>query len=362
MKILFLTNSLDRESGGWGRYSYEIIHRINQCDDIQVTALSQEKGALEFVKPILIKANSLKRVPTNALKVREYIKQCDIIHALDAYPYGVIAALANIGFGKKLIINGVGTYSVKPLEQFLKKNLLVWAYKNADKILCISRFTQKEILKRVELSNTKVVNLGVDTNKFQNVKRFKKKEKIIVSVGGLKLRKGYHISIPAVAQAGQRYSDIKYYIVGDQFNKDYFRRLKQLAKDYNFQKNIFFIENISDNKLIKLYHKSDIFLLTPININNNFEGFGLVYLEANACGLPVIGSYNCGAEDIIRDNYNGLLVPQNDIKSVAQAILKLINSPNLAYQLGGNGRKTAQKMNWDNVVAQYVEVYNSLLR
>ena len=180
-------------------------------------------------------------------------------------------------------------------------------------------------------------------------------------MGALKSRKDYHVSIPAVAKVKEKYPDVKYYIVGDCSNKNYFNQLEELAKRYNIEKNIFFEENINEKELIELYGQADIFLLTPVNVNNHFEGFGLVYLEANACGLPVIGSFNCGAEDIIKDNYNGLLVPQSDIENTAKAILKLLDNPNFARELGENGKKVAKRMSWDKTVSQYLKVYNSIL-
>ena len=115
--------------------------------------------------------------------------------------------------------------------------------------------------------------------------------------------------------------------------------------------------------MIKLYYQADIFLLTPVTINNNdFEGFGLVYLEAGACGKSVIGTYNCGAEDAIVNNITGLLVPQNDIKATAKAILKLLDNPGLAKRLGENGKKRAKEMDWNKVVKKYIEVYKNLCR
>lgn len=361
MRILFLAKTLNKSSGD-GRYSSEIIQRVKKQKGVQVTVVTQEKSNFEFIKPVLFRANSIATIPLNVLRTRKYIKRCNIIHTLDGYPYGVIGALANIGLSKKLIISAVGTYSVAPLEKFLKRNLLKWAYKKASKVLCISKFTQKEVLKRLKLDNTSIINLGVDCSKFQKIRSKKKTNRIILGVGALKTRKGYHISIPAVAMVKKKYSNIKYYIIGDQFDRNYFDELKRLAREHGLEKNLFLKQNVSNKELIELYNQADIFLLTPVNIDNNFEGFGLVYLEANACGLPVIGSYNCGAEDIIKNNYNGLLVPQKDIKNITKAILKLMDNPTLAQELGRNGEKVAKKMNWDRVITQYLKVYNSTLK
>lgn len=354
MKICFLTNTLNIDSG-WGRYSSEVVSRMAKQKDIQLVVLTEE-GILK---------NSFKSlffVFLNALKVRKYIEQADVIHCLDAYPYGLIGALANIGLNKKLIINGVGSYSVAPLEQPIKGWLLSWAYQRAAHVPCISSFTEKQILKRIKLKNTQVVNLGIDFNKFQigdSVKKPDKKEKVILGVGALKKRKGYHISIPAVAEVKKKYPQLKYYIVGHQDNQAYFNELKNLVIKYQFEDNIVFLEGISDQELIKLYHQADLFLLASINIGLHFEGFGLVYLEANACAKSVIGTYNCGAEDVIKDGYNGFLVPQNDIQATAEAILKILDNPSLAQKLGANGKKIAQEMSWDKTVRKYLEIYQS---
>ncbi|MBU3922733.1 glycosyltransferase family 4 protein [Patescibacteria group bacterium] len=293
----------------------------------------------------------------NAIKIRKYIKNCDIIHALDAYPYGIIATLANIGLNKKLIISGIGTYSVLPLDEPVKRILLKWAYRKADKVICISDFTRKQILKRIKLNNILVINHGVDYYKFQtNFKSEGKKEKIVLSVGALKPRKGYHVSIPAIAEVKKKYPDIKYYIVGGKPSKDYLN----LVNEYNLEKNIKFFNNISDEELIRLYYKSNLFLLTPIVINDNdFEGFGLVYLEASACGLPVIGTLDCGAEDAIDDGVTGLLIPQKDIKRTTEAILRLLDNPKKSNEMGQNGRKKVKEMNWKIVVKKYVKIYEN---
>jgi len=359
MKICFLNQNLDTKAG-IGRFGRDIVENISKQKDIEATVLTEKESGHELEKAVLCKSYLLRNFPNlfiNAFKVRKHIKQCDIVHALDGYPNGVIAALANIGLNKKLIINGIGTRSVLPLDKPIKKNLLKWAYKKADKVLCISRFTEKQILKRIKLNNTMVINLGVDYEKFQRTQRKpkKKKGKMVLGVGELKERKGYHVSIPAMAEVKKKYKNIKYYIVGGKPLKEYL----DLVKKYNLEKNVKFFQNISDEDLIKLYYQADIFLLTPVTIDNNiFEGFGLVYLEAGACGKPVIGTYNCGAEDAIVNGETGFLVPQNDIEKTAEAVLKLLNNPGLARKLGENGKKRAREMSWGNVVKKYIEVYN----
>lgn len=364
MKICFLANTLNIDSG-WGRYAWEVIHRLAKEKNIEVIVLAEEISDYPGARMVLRHSfKGLFFVFLNAFKVRKYIKQADIIHCLDAYPYGLIGALANLGFNKKLIINGVGTYSVAPLEQPIKGWLLRWAYQKADAVPCISSFTEKQILKRVKLKNTQVNNLGIDFDKFQTakpLKRFNKTEKIILGVGALKKRKGYHISIPAVAEVKKKYPQLKYYIVGLQEDQVYFAELKSLVAKYQLENEVIFLANLDDQELIKLYHQTDLFLLTSVNVGLHFEGFGLVFLEANACKKPVVGTYHCGAEDIIKDNYNGFLVPQNDVQATAQAVLKILDNPSLAQKLSVNAQERAKEMSWDKTIQRYLKIYQKTL-
>lgn len=361
MKICFLNENLNINAGV-GRFGLDMIKGVQNSKNFETIVLTEKKfNNYEFEKPILKKSYLLRNflnIFINAIRARKYIKKCDIVHALDGYPYGVIATLANIGLNKKLIISGIGTYSVLPLDEPIKKWFLRWAYKKADKIICISSFTEKQILKRINLHNTVVINHGVDYNKFQIGYRGQNKEKIILSVGALKLRKGYHISIPAIAEVKKKYPNIKYYIVGGRPTEIY----SKLVKDCGLKENVKFFYDISDEELIELYYDSNVFLLTSITINDNdFEGFGLVYLEAGACGRPVIGAYGSGAEDAIIDGETGILVPQNNIKATAEAVLKLLDNSELAQKMGDSGKKFTEKMNWKNVVQKYIEIYRNII-
>jgi len=316
-------------------------------------------GHLEFFKlrhPVLLLFYAWRIIRT--------IKRVDFIHSFMDYPHSFLAALVSLFLRKPFFITAHGTYSIKPFKLWPDKYFHRFALRRAKKNICISRFTEKEIKKRIKLSNTVIINNGIDFEKFDRsglTRISTRKDKIILGVGILKARKGYHISIPAVAEVKKKYPNIKYYIVGYRASKNYFNKLKNLVKRYNLKENVIFLEKISDEELTNLYYLADLFLLTPINIKNNFEGFGLVFLEAGACEKPVIGTCNCGAEDAIVDGETGFLVPQNNIQKTTEAILKLLTNPELAKKLGKNNKKRAQEMNWDNVAKKYIEVYKETL-
>jgi len=367
IKICFLTNELSFKHG-WGRYSIDLIKALATKDYrplvlIDKTSQGNDLKEVESYKLLSSQRSDLIKpifIWKDYLKIKKITQNCQIIHSL-IEPYAPLAAL--LARNKPLFITAHGTYAPLLFDKLLAGYLTRKSFKKANKVFCVSKFTQKEILKKINLKNTLVINNGVDYNKWQVDKKILPlKEKMILGVGALKPRKGYHISIPAIVMAQKKYPNLKYYLVGDQSNKDYFNQLKELVRKHNLENNVIFLEKISDEDLVKLYHQTDLFLLTPINIDQSFEGFGLVYLEANACRKPVIGTYSCGAEEAIIDGFNGLLVPQNDIEKTSQAILNILDNTNLAENLSQNGLKQAQKMDWSNIANQYIQVYKDLYK
>ena len=242
----------------------------------------------------------------------------------------------------------------KKIALFLK-----WAYRKSDKLLAISKFTKDEIIKKVSLDNIEVLELGVDYNKFYQ-KHDVVEEDFIISVGGLKSRKGYHIAIPAFAMAKKNNPNLKYKIVGDQGDVRYFNLLKELVKKYNIEDSVEFLSGISDEQLTELYKQAKIFVLPSVNMDHNFEGFGLVFLEAAAAGLPVIGTLGNGIEDSVKNGFNGILVEQENIEGTAQAINTMMGDKKRWEQMSQNSYKWAKDHDWPIIIDKYINLYNQL--
>lgn len=354
MKIVFLTSDMD-PSAGWGRFASNLIYGLEKNGHGVV--ILKERDDNFAGQPIL---KSGKGIFVSALRVRKYVKECDIIYAFDGYPHGVIAALANIGLNKKLIIGCQGTYSVAPLYNFKIYHFLKWAYKQADKIIAISNFTKNEILKKAgALNNICVINHGVEFDRFYK-KHEEIDEKFIISVGGLKKRKGYHIAIPAFAGVHKKIYNLKYKIVGNQSDSSYFSYLKELVKKYELEDSVEFLNDVSDEQLSELYGQSKLFILPSVNVGHNFEGFGLVFLEAAAAGLPVVGTLGNGIEDAVKNGFNGLLVEQNNIEQTTQAMLDIINNSRKWNEMSSNSYIWAKEHDLKLVIDQYISVYNNV--
>ncbi len=369
-KLLILTRSLS-VTEGQGRYSIELVKRLvgNYEITVYTSELPENNEKVIFDLSLNIKKMpNIKRLTNPFVFIKQTLKmlpdyfRADIIHSFSDYPYCIFFSFFP-KFFKPRFFTVHGTYGVAPLDDRKSAFLLKWAYKTAKLVFCVSNFTKKEILKRVRLNNLRVIHNGINLDRFNKKQinrksKMKNNQKIILSVGNLKYRKGFHISIPAVIEVIKKMPAVHYYIVGSRPDKNYAEGLKQLVKENNLQKNIIFLKDLSDSELLEMYYNCDIFLLTPIVVNKNkFEGFGLVYLEANACGKPVIGTKGCGAEDAIKDGYSGLLVEQNNVAETVEKLIKILSNNALAQKLGDNGLKWVKQFNWEIVASKYMEYY-----
>jgi glycosyltransferase involved in cell wall biosynthesis len=102
-----------------------------------------------------------------------------------------------------------------------------------------------------------------------------------------------------------------------------------------------------------------MFCLFSQNVNHDIEGFGLVFLEAAAAGLPVVGSKNCGIDDAVRDGENGLLVPTRDPHDFADAIIRILRGEQQKKAMAEKSLAFARSMSWEAKIQEYVTLYKA---
>src|SRR3989344_2027580 len=329
MKIGFIVHDMNPKTGG-GRYASELVCGIKRAGH-EAVVLKEENDGHEGL-PIIKRGPALFSM---LVKTISYFKKCDLIHAIDGYPYGIIAALVSLCLGKKLIITGLGTFAISAFYDWRWRVLMKWAYRRADAVTAISHYTKSEIAKHVELRHIEVITPGIDIDKFYRSRLTG--ENFILSVGALKIRKGYETSIPAFALVKKNMPDLKYVIVGSQGDTQYFKKLKNIVDKADVTKSVEFRTGISD------------------------EGFGLVFLEAAAAGLPVVGTSNNGIGDAMENDYNGILVDQNDINGTAEAINKILSDHDLMEKFSRNSYELAKEHTLEKTTEQHLRVYKNIL-
>jgi phosphatidylinositol alpha-1,6-mannosyltransferase len=125
----------------------------------------------------------------------------------------------------------------------------------------------------------------------------------------------------------KKYSKIKYLIAGTG-DTNYELELKKYVKKLNLTKNILFLGHVNEEEKIVIYNLCKIFLMTslPTDKEGNSEGFGITFLEANACGKPVIGTRVGGIPDAIENGKNGYMIKPNSSNELKKIIIKLLDN------------------------------------
>ncbi len=173
-----------------------------------------------------------------------------------------------------------------------------------------------------------------------------RREKIIIlTVGRLHPRKGQLPALQALAALAPEFRHlIEYWLVGSQSKENYEKTLRAAAAETDFP--VRFFGDVPDNELSQIYDRADIFAMTSINHGDSIEGFGLVYLEAAAHGLPVVAHTVGGVGEAVADGVTGLLVPPHRPAQLTAAFEKLITDAPLRQRLGKAGRAWASRNCW----------------
>lgn len=357
MKTLLFTTEFPPFKGGVANYYGQLVNYWPLNEKILV--LDNNKG--ELVKnygffPWLGAIGVLKR------KIRK--SQIDYVLVGQILPLGTVAWLLSWlqPFRYAVFLHGMDlSYALRSnRKKFLARLILT----RADKIICANSYVAARARDFCPIISEKitVVNPGVPAGappidakslaEFKNSYNLEGKT-ILFSLGRLVRRKGIDQTIKALEQIQKPLIDnLIYFIGGTGPQEEYLRKLmpEKLAGK------IIFLGEITEKEKWLWLKISDIFIMPSRNISGDFEGFGIVYLEANLSGKPVIAGNSGGVGDAVIDGYNGLLVDPEDPVSIERAITKLAEDQDLRQKLGEQGRLRArQEFNWEKQTNKLVE-------
>jgi phosphatidylinositol alpha-1,6-mannosyltransferase len=176
--------------------------------------------------------------------------------------------------------------------------------------------------------------------------------RVLLSVSRLMRRKGIDTALEALAELAPRYPDVAYVVGGEGPDRE---RLERLAGELGVAERVRFVGAVAEARLPGLYAAADLFVL-PVReerSDDEVEGFGIVFCEAAATGVPVVAGASGGVADAVRDGETGLLVPPRDAGATAAAIARLLDDEPLRRRLGGGGRRAVEAYyHWDRAAAE----------
>jgi len=221
-------------------------------------------------------------------------------------------------------------------------------------LVTVSQSTKKDLVKiALHKGNIHVITQGLDHSLYKLGDKASNPQ--ILYVGRLKRFKGIHFLIEAMKQVIQVLPNAKLSVAGRGEPK-LKAELRLLTKKMNLENEVAFLDYVSDEKKVKLMQEAHTLVLP-----SRREGFGLVAIEANACGTPVIATDVPGLRDAVIDGKTGLLVPYGDVGALATAIKKVLIDEELRKSLSQNAVKWAKNFNWDRTANELMDIIKESL-
>ena len=376
-KILCITNDFGPRTGGIETFVIGLIERLPK-DTVIVYTNAQDKSE-EYdqrwredfgVEVIRDKARILLPTPGVAFCVSALVKDRGIRTAF----FGAAAPLAML----TPTLRRAGVKKVVALTHghevwWSKIWPFTWAMKSiarhVDHLTYLGEFTRKAISRPIsDSARASMVKIapGIDTDHFAPVDSTDLKrslglseKKIIVSVGRLVHRKGQDVLIAAMPEILREIPDAHLLLIGEGPYRQYLEtRVKKLQLDSH----VSFIGRISYRDLPRYICLGEVFAMPARSrlAGLEVEGLGIVYLEASACGLPVIAGNSGGAPDAVQEGVTGFVVDGRDAQTVAQSISELLAAPERARQMGLAGRAwIIKEWRWQIWSERFTEILKS---
>jgi phosphatidylinositol alpha-1,6-mannosyltransferase len=313
---------------------------------------------------------SLKHYARTARSVRRLAKQEGVrmIHAARPLLEGLVARLVKLRTGIPYCCythgEDINIATTSRELRWLTRRVL----RGASAVIANSNFTRELLLKEWGVPSEKVrlLHPGVDCDYFRPAARDEEARRrlgwsgrrVVLTVGRLQRRKGQDVMIEVVARLRERFPDLLYAVVGDGLERQH---LGELVAKLGVGSHVQFLGEVKDAELLRCYQQCDVFALANRAVGKDVEGFGMVLLEAQACGRPVLTGNSGGTAETIRPNESGLVVPCDRPAEPAAALAELLGDSARLDRMGRVGREwVAGKFDWPILAAEAKAIFDSL--
>jgi phosphatidyl-myo-inositol dimannoside synthase len=235
-----------------------------------------------------------------------------------------------------------------------------YAYRHADRVIANSDFTRDRLLELgVDPARIHIIHPGVDLERFHpghetaDLRQglgLGPEQKLILSVGRLSRRKGFDQVIRALPVLLREDLDVHYAIIGIGEDRDH---LRELAAGQGVAERVHLLGHVEPGDLPRWYCAADLFAMPNREIDGDTEGFGMVFVEAAACGTTSLAGRAGGTGAAVLDEETGLRVEGADTTAVTQALARLLGNDDLRHRLADAGRRRAEReLAWERVAGK----------
>lgn len=373
-RYLVLTELFLPTKGGTAVWFDEVYRRLGGKEIHIVTAAVPDAAAHDAVHPNSIHRLPLRRVwwlrPESlamylsllfrslGLAVRH---RFSAIHAGRSLPEGLVAWLVARLTGLPVVIYAHGE-ELTGWGEGNKYRAMRFALRHADRVIANSEFTRKELLKMgVREDRVSIIFPGVDVARFrpglpaQDLRDrlgLAPGAMLLLSVGRLQRRKGFDMAIRGLPELVARGFDAHYAVIGVGEDRDY---LAGIAGELQVEGRVHFLGHVAMDELPRWYNACDLFVLANRDVGGDTEGFGMVFIEAAACGKAAIAGLAGGTGSAVVDGVTGLRIDGESPAAVVEAIAAILRDTEHRAALGAAGLERArQSLSWDVVAARTV--------
>lgn len=355
--ILIVTSEFPPQPGGIGNHAYNLaLHLSNLGYHVRVIAdqrsnTGTEESDFDIALPFYverIKLYNFRLIMYLKRIIRTFKYSRSATHCIATGKFSLWnVAFCSLFFKRKTMAVVHGT-EVNFKSALLHKSIN-FSLKRFDKIVAVSNYT-KSLITHLNKDIVLIPN-GISTSEWKNLKDkiILKGQPVLTTVGRVSSRKGQLNVIKHLPELIKQFPELHYHCVGIPTEADAFMNLAASLKVGSY---ITFHGSVSDDQLKQALDATDIFvMLSTESLTGDVEGFGIAILEANAMGIPAIGSKGCGIEDAIRSHYSGILI---DADSSAQFIEGINGIISEKLKFKAEAISWAQTHDWNEIIKQYV--------
>ena len=372
--VLLVTNDFGPRAGGIETFVMGLLERVPKGEVIVYTSRQSSTGEYDRrwrddygVEVVRDKSSILLPTPRVIRNLQKLIDERNLstVWFGAAAPLGVSARWLRRAGAQHIVAlthgNEVWWSKVWPFSWAISE-----IARSVDVVTYLGDFTHQAIARRFKDKNklTKIAP-GIDTEHFRplDVRELREKYGIadratIVSVGRLVHRKGQDRLVEAMPLVLKEIPEAHLVFIGEGPHR---KRLDELVKKFKLENHVTFIGRIQYSDLPRHFSLGDIFAMPSRSrlFGLEVEGLGIVYLEASACGLPVVGGNSGGAPDAVKEGITGFVVDGNKLPEIADRIITLLKDDELRNQMGNAGRSWAmEEWQWK----RWSQAFNQVLK
>lgn len=376
MKILQVVNFFSPVHGGSSEVPYQLSKELAKRGH-QVTIytsdykLSEEwsKSAQELQTNVSsfrtwLNCANLLVTPGIFKRARKETRHFDVVHMHNYRTFqNIVVHYYATKYGIPYVLQAHGSLPKIMAKQRLKQVYdNIWGYrllKDAARVIAVTEMEAEQYKSMgVSKDGIEIVPNGIDLSKFENLPpggEFRKKwgiddsQRIVLYLGRIHKIKGLDLLANAFADLTKELGGVSLVIVGP--DDGYLSALKRLVKELEIEEKVLFTGPLYGQEKLEAYIDTDVFVNPGAD-----EIFGLVFLEACACGTPVICSTGCGIADII-DGQVGIAVPY-DKEQLRHALLRILENDKLRREFGKKGKLLVrERFNWEKIVERVENIY-----